>query len=356
MTRSLPAALALLLCATLAHANDNPPAPTQPAPAAAPAAPRLMQPQLAISLVETVYLPAQVSLLEHTGRLTGRLSALCEAPDPAKLAAAREAWIAADQAWRRIDAVRMGPARADALVAQFDPWPLDLKAVAKSVRDTPADPTSMPALGASRELKQGLPALEYILFGDAAPQQAPLAAKRIDNVCRYGLWVSAGLARRAQELVYEWQGMRRGLNYDPSYPRPFLSESLTRVVAGLRELAGWKLAQQSATPQRSDFPDWRAGVSKRSLESGLDTIERVLLGAGGGAGFDDYLSTRGKDAVVDDLKLRLANARIAVSGLPDDLSSADGERRYAQKRLNELADFISGPLVEALGIPLATAE
>ncbi|WP_169307283.1 imelysin family protein [Chitiniphilus eburneus] len=353
MTRSLPAALALLLCAALAHANDTVPAPTA---AAAPATPRLSPPQLAISLVETVYLPAQVSLLEHTGRLTGRLSALCEAPNPTTLAAAREAWIAADQAWRRIDAVRMGPSRVDALVSQFDPWPFDVKTVAKIARDTPTDPTSMQALAASRELKQGLPALEYILFGDTTPQQAPLAAKKIDTACRYGLWISAGLARRAQELVYEWQGLRRGLNYDPSYPRPFLSESLTRVVAGVRELAGWKLAQQTATPVRSDFPDWRAGVSKRSLESGLETVERVLLGAGGGAGFDDFLATRGKDAVIDDLKLRLANARIAVSGLPDDLSSADGERRYAQKRLNELADFVSGPLVEALGIPLSAAE
>ncbi|UXY14727.1 imelysin family protein [Chitiniphilus purpureus] len=341
MIRSIPAA-SMLLLATLASANEP-----------APAIPRLTPPELAISLTETVYIPAQVSLLEHTGRLTGQIAALCATPSSQRLQDSRAAWVSANQAWRRIDAVRMGPSRREDVQNQFDPWPFDEKTVAKKMRDTPQDPTSQPALAASRELKQGLPALEYLLFGNGAPEAAPLAAKKIDAACRYGLWVSAGVARRAQELIYEWQGLRRGLNYDPSYPRPFLSEALTRAVAGLRELAGWKLANQTEAPRRQDFPDWRAGVSKRSLDSGLDMVERTLLGVGGGAGFDDFLATRGKDEAIDGLKVRLANARIAVAGLPDDLSSAEGERRYAQRRLNELADYIAGPLAEALGIPLS---
>ncbi|HSC81398.1 MAG TPA: hypothetical protein VLC08_13665, partial [Chitinolyticbacter sp.] len=72
MPRFAPAALALLLSAMLAQANDTP----TPTPTPAPAIPRLTPPELAISLTETVYLPAQVSLLEHHGRLAGRLAAL----------------------------------------------------------------------------------------------------------------------------------------------------------------------------------------------------------------------------------------------------------------------------------------
>lgn len=345
MPRFAPIA-AVLLSAVLAHANEA------PAPTPAPGLPRLTPPELAISLTETVYLPAQVSLLEHHGRLAGKLAALCETPSPERLAAAREAWIAADQSWRRLDSVRMGPSRQDETVQQFDPWPLDLAALRGAMDKVPDDPTSPQALAQSRELKQGLPALEYLLFGNAEPTKAPLAAKKIDATCRFSVWVAAGLARRAQELIYEWQGIRRGLNYDLSYPRPFLSESLTRAHAGVKELSGWKLATSISKPARQDFPDWRSGQSRQSISAGLDTVERVLLGAAGGAGFEEFLLTRGKHEVVDELKAKLAQARIAVAALPDDLVKAAAERKQASQRLTELADFIAGPFAEALALPL----
>ncbi|WP_255987565.1 imelysin family protein [Chitinolyticbacter albus] len=349
MPRFTPAALALLLSAMLAQANDTP----MPTPTPAPAIPRLTPPELAISLTETVYLPAQVSLLEHHGRLAGRLAALCEAPGSDKLAAAREAWISANRSWRRLDSVRMGPGRQEEVMQAFDPWPLDLAALRKSIAATPADPTSPQALAEVRNQKQGLPAIEFLLFGNATPTSAALAAKQLDgNSCRFAVWIAAGLARRAQEMVYEWQGMRRGLNYDLSYPRPFLSESLTRVHAGVKELAGWKLATSVAKAAQQDFPDWRSGQSRQGIISGLDTVEHVLLGAAGGAGFEEFLLSRGKTEAVGELKTHLAQARIAVAGLPDDLAKASAERRVAAQRLTALADYIAGPFAEAMGLPL----
>ncbi|XZG69631.1 imelysin family protein [Chitinibacteraceae bacterium HSL-7] len=332
--------LAVLAITGLAHANPE-----------APAIPRLPPPALALSLTDTIYQPMQLSLLERTGKLSGALAAYCGKPGPQRLDEARNAWKQVNQAWRRLDTVRMGPTRDEEVVQQFDPWPIDVSEIKKQIAAAPKDPLSNEAMSRTPQLVAGLPALEYLLFGQ--PGKAPLDTAKPEAECRYGLWVAAGLARRAQVLTYEWQGMRRSLTYDLSYPRPFLSESLTRVHAGIAELAGWKLAAKVEEPTAIDFPDWRSGQTRSNIAVGLAAAERVLLGEAGGAGYEEFLLTRGKQDVVDQLKEKLANARIALAGLPDDLAAAPSERKIAHDRLNDLADFVAGPLAEALGLPLA---
>ncbi|KAF0811847.1 Iron-regulated protein A [Andreprevotia sp. IGB-42] len=319
---------------------------------------RIQPPELAISLTDKVLLPATQSLEAATGKLVESVTALCAAPSKDKLAEAQASWRGASVAWRRVEAARVGPLGRGNAVELIDPWPLDVQALDQALPKTPAEPTSPRAVGEWMQTPTtagGLPAIEYLLFSEATPEKQ-LAQLKDSNRCRYALWQAAGVARRATTLGYEWRGLRTGLNYDLAYYRPFLTDALGRSIAGLKELAGWKLAHKDVTPARNRFPDWRAGQTKPSLLASFDGIRQVLLGDDKGIGFDDYLTSRGQDELVQQLNAKLVEARLALVQLPDDLADQAaqnrGERLHAQRKLNALADFLSGPFAQALGFPV----
>ena len=318
----------------------------------------IQPPDLAFSLTDHVMIPATRTLEKATGDLLGSMKNLCAAPSVENLTQAQEKWRSASTAWRRIEAVRVGPIGHGNLIALMDPWPLDVQQLDHALPQTPADPVSPRAVGEWMDKPTpagGLPAIEYLLFSENNPHKQ-LARLQHDNRCHYALWQAAGVARRATTLGYEWIGLRNGLNYDISYYRPFLTDALGHSIAGVRELAGWKLASSDFSPARTRFPDWRADQTKQSLLASFDGVQHILLGGDDGLGFDDYLKSRGQDDLVQELQERLIEARIALTQLPDHLpeqaAKNRGERLYAQRKLNALADFLAGPFAQAMGFPV----
>ncbi|WP_432719393.1 hypothetical protein R0381_000470 [Jeongeupia wiesaeckerbachi] len=315
----------------------------------------LQAPDLVRSLADKVYLPGLQALQAESAKLQQGVDALCARPDAATLTAAQTAWRDTNTAWRRVESDRVGPLRQDEFINRIDPWPLDAKVLAASLAATPAQPAEPYSFELwTRQPKggSGLPALETQLFGETPA--GPLAQLQSGRHCGFARWQASSLARQSQILVMEWQGMRRGLNYDPTYPRPLMTEMLTRSVAGLRELAGWKLGKDEVAPPPSHFPDALAGQTRASLLASFDSIRTVLLGAPGGVGFDDYLQSRQRDEAVSTLNGRLDDARRALEALPADFTARAGEYRgervLAQRRLNALADYVDGPMRDALGL------
>ncbi|AOY00284.1 imelysin family protein [Jeongeupia sp. USM3] len=346
MKKPLCTLLVLLSASALA---DQP--PPRPADQAAP----LQAPELVRSLADRVYLPGLQALQSESATLQQRVDALCTQPDAERLAAAQAAWRTTSTAWRRVESDRVGPLRQDEFINRIDPWPLAPKVLAASLAATPAkpaDPYSFELWMRQPKGGSGLPAIEAQLFGQTPARQ--LAQLRSGKHCGFAQWQAASLARQSQILVMEWQGMRRGLNYDPTYPRPLMTEMLTRSVAGLHELAGFKLGKDEIAPAAAHFPDALSGQTRAGLLAGFGAIRTVLLGAPDGVGFDDYLKSRGRDEVVDELNSRLDDAQRALEALPDDFTARAGEyrgeRMQAQRRLNALADFVDGPMRDSLGL------
>ncbi|GHD65872.1 imelysin family protein [Jeongeupia chitinilytica] len=316
--------------------------------------PPLQAPELVRALADQVYLPKLLAFQTESTQLQQSVDALCAQLDAARLAQAQAGWRKSVDAWRRVESDRVGPLLQDQYLNRIDPWPLDPKVLAASQSATPAnpaDPYSFELWNRQPKGGSGLPALESQLFGQPAARQ--LAQLK----CGFAQWQAASLARQSQILVMEWQGMRRGLNYDPTYPRPLMIEMLTRSVVGLREIAGWKLGKEEIAPAASQFPDALAGQTRASLIASFDSVRAVLLGAPNGVGFDDYLLTRGKDDVVAELNSRLDDTRRALDALPDDFTArageVRGERVLAQRRLTALADYVDGPLRDALGLAIS---
>ncbi|WP_035052967.1 imelysin family protein [Andreprevotia chitinilytica] len=323
---------------------------------------RIQPPELAISITEHVAMPATQALQKETSQLLVRVTALCAMPNRDNLRDAQDSWRRASEAWRRLEATRFGPARVESLTNLFAPWPFDVQALQQAIASAPTDPTSGQAINDWMQQPTqagGLPALEYLLFAENTPDKQ-LAQFSQNNRCRYAIWQSAGVARRATTLGYEWAGLRSGMNYDMSYHRPFLTEALTRSVINLKELAGWKLASKEVTPTESRFPDWRAHQTKQSLLATFDGIQQVLLGSAKGVGFDDYLASRGKDDLVTELRAKFFEARQALDQLPDDLAAhamqSRGERLLAQRKLNALADFLAGPVSQGMGFAISLSQ
>ncbi|GAB7126424.1 hypothetical protein JCM19000A_09310 [Silvimonas sp. JCM 19000] len=343
---------ARLLALTLvgAGALASPPGLAAPMPTTA----------LAQSLLDDVALPAQRQLVEATRTLSQRVAELCNNPDADHLAAAQVAWRGTDRIWRGMETLRIGPNRQQDAVRQFEPWPLDETVLAQSIKRTPADPASPQAVFEAGTLPaggNGLPALEYLLFSGKY-KTAPALSK--PQQCQYGRWVANGMTRRAQTLVLEWNTLRTGFNYNATLQTPYLIEALGNSVAGIKELGQRQLAQGRIDPAVTDLRGWRSSSGKANLEAGLNSIENTLLGAPSGLGFDDLLASRGDNATGPQLQEKIINVRLALAALPvgfeQDPGLWRGEMFSVQARLNELAAFLAGPFVDALGFPFKAAQ
>lgn len=315
---------------------------------------------LAQSLLDDVALPAQKRLVEATQTLAQRMTDVCATPDAEHLAAAQSAWRSADQIWRGMETLRIGPNRQQDALRQFEPWPLDEAVLAQNIQRTPADPDSPQAVYESALLPaggNGLPALEYLLFSGRF-KTAPALSK--PQQCQFGRWVANGMARRAQTLALEWNTLRTGFGYNATLQTPYLIEALGNAVAGIKELGQRQLAQGHTDPVQADLRGWRSGSGKANLEAGLNSIENTLLGAPSGLGFDDLLASRGDVSTGPQLQEKIINVRLALAALPVGFEQQPGQWRgeifSVQARLDELADFLRGPFVDALGFPFKTAQ
>ncbi|MBB5191317.1 putative lipoprotein [Silvimonas terrae] len=311
---------------------------------------------LTTSLFQDVAMPAQRALADNTNALAQSMNALCAAPDDSTLAAAQTAWKSTSNTWSRISPLRIGPNRQRDVTAIFEAAPVDESLLKKTISTTPDDPVSPKAVFESAQLPagaSGLPVLEKLLFADG--RSSPLPALAQGKTCQFGRWVASGLARRGQTLIYEWNSLGEGIKYNPVYHTPFLTEALTNAARGARAIANHQLAAGEITPPPAFFPGWRAGTSKADVTASLDSIEYILLGSPSGLGFDDMLIAAQRQEVVDGLQEKLINTRLALTALPANFTAQPGANRgelvILQKRLNELADYIAGPMAEALGTP-----
>lgn len=318
--------------------------------------PKVPLSELTLSLFNDVAMPAQRALANNTAQLGQRMTELCASPDQTTLQAAQVAWKDTSNTWNRIAPLHLGPNRQTAVQSLFEGGPVDEAILKKAILTTPDDPatpkaifeTAGIALGAS-----GLPALEQLLFGDG--KVSPLPALQRGKTCQFGRWIALGLARRGQTLIYEWNSLHDGLTQNPAYHTPYLTEAISHAASGARVIADHQLAAGELDPPPADFPGWRSDTSKAGIAASIDGIEYVLFGSPSGIGFDDLLASRGQSAVVDALHDQLVNIRLALTALPESFARNPGASRgeivALQRRLNELADYINGPLTDALGVP-----
>ncbi len=136
------------------------------------------------SLTEVIR-PGYAALAAATGSLDDKVAALCKQPSAAALQAAKDAFAGAVDAWSKVEIFRFGPIVQDHRYERLFFWPdpksLGLRQVEDALAKKDEDVTDPAKLAAKSVALQGLPALEYLLYGDGADGlatsgEAPLSA------------------------------------------------------------------------------------------------------------------------------------------------------------------------------------
>ena len=318
--RPVTASAALLAGALAAHALS-------PAPARA----ATTGPSVAVRAVAGVYRPLHAAFADAASRLNEAVGAYCASatgaggdPDDASgtaelgplLDAARAAWREAVPAFGAVEPLRVGPMLEDNRVNRVFFWPDSRRAGERQLRALVADTGALDvdAMSAKSVAVQGLPALERLLYGDAA---------RTDPVptCRVAVPVAGNVARIAAELDAAWadpDGIGARMVEPPADDPLFRSERevlrslVTQLQAGLELVATAKLGPlvdaDAAAMRRLPFA--RSALFPEYLSGNLDGLAALLLDAG----LADVADVAGE------AKFEVGNARRLLDQLGEDLA------------------------------------
>ncbi|HIG73654.1 MAG TPA: hypothetical protein EYQ24_03480 [Bacteroidetes bacterium] len=255
-------------------------------------------------LADRVILPAHASIVAEAGTLADATQALDADPTDETLEAAREAWVSAARSWQRLAALNLPGVKFGLYHNRIATRPANVTAVEEVIGGTE---TISAALVESRGSNvRGLPALEYLLFGDDALARLADPRRRA-----YARFVAADVLSQAEALQTKWSagggdeiGMflaadTEGRNLQSSVSR--IVNELAMVAEDLRyETIGRPLGvartpeDESTGPQPGLVQAPYAGVSVALYRETLAGV-RALVTGGGGTGLDDYLVALGAE-------------------------------------------------------------
>lgn len=301
-------------------------------------------------------------LQQGTAALENRVDALCRAPGEGALERARFQFGVVVEEFSRIEFVRFGPLSEDSRYERFLFWP-DRKGIGlRQVQEILATRDETAAGEATLRKKsvavQGLPALEYVLFGTGAEG---LADGNEPFRCRYGLAIAGALATVGQETRDAWQDAggiaHRFTAPNAEYPdfrtnREAL-EALVGVFAfGVEAIRDTRLlpfvGRDGAAPKPKSALFWRSGLTMRSVRTNFEGLADLFSKSGIGQ------ATAEENLWVDNgARFEFSNALRAADAviLPLDRALADEKQR---KALDYLV-ILTGSLQTLLGENLAAA-
>jgi predicted lipoprotein len=127
--------------------------------------------------------PGYAAFADATGALEDKLDALCAQPSSDALSQAKDAFAAAVAAWSKVEIIRFGPVIEDHRFERLFFWPdpkgIGLRQIQDALAKQDGAVTEPNQLADKSVALQGLPALEYLLYGDGADALA--AAPKVED-------------------------------------------------------------------------------------------------------------------------------------------------------------------------------
>jgi hypothetical protein len=260
------------------------------------------------SLLEVIR-PGYAALGDATGALSGKIGMLCKEPSEEALKEAKDAFAATVDAWSKVEIFRFGPIVQDHRFERFFYWPDPKSLGLKQIQDVLTrrdDAVTLPNELANKSVAlQGLPALEYLLYGDGSDAlshganvvdgQKPLPEVGGEGAfrCSFAMSVVTNLDRIAKNVIEGW---REGSAYekafltpsadDPAYhaPKEVTLELYKAFASGIELVRDQKLAKPLgssppvARPKLAAF--WRSNLTFPNMVGNLEGVH--LLFAKGG--------------------------------------------------------------------------
>lgn len=244
--------------------------------------------------------PGYAALAKQADALRDKIDTLCQTPSAAALEAAKSAFGTTVDAWSKVEFLRFGPVTEDHRHERLFYWPdpkgLGLKQVQAALAKRDAKVTRPGELAAKSVALQGLPTLEYLLYGDDADTLAGVANDAASNGvfrCAFALAVATNIDTIAKSVVEDW---RDGAAYaqsfvgpapdDPHYhaPKEVTLDLFKAFTSGIELVRDQKLGKPlgataaQARPKLAAF--WRSGLTFNNAAGNLDGV-RALFAQGG---------------------------------------------------------------------------
>lgn len=313
--------------------------------------------------------PAFAELRRGAGELHAKAGSYADAPSAAALTAARNAWKEAMLSWQQVNAFHFGPAGESGL----------RKTLLEEIGTFPISESKIEAAIArgnhlfnnfDRDAR-GLLAVEYLLFGKDADNEAMLQAFSASPNRKVHLKALTGhLRERAEEAATAWTGYRNSFTdnagTDAGSSTSLLYNAFVRSYEHLKNFkvglpAGKRPGQTKAEPQLVEA--YYSGFSLPLLKGHFNALENLYLGrsASGlaGTGFRDYLDAVEGGPTLTALTLgQLQAVRKAFEEIPADvpfsqlIANAHPSVERLHTELQKLTRFFKSDMSSLLGISI----
>jgi predicted lipoprotein len=275
---------------------------------------------LAVDFLEQFVRPGATGFAARAGEVRDTLAALCEQVDSQSLGRARTAFAGAALAYARIDAIRFGPNRQanrqERLMLYPDPKGLVRRQVETAIGARDAGLLDPATLYGKSVALQGFPALELLLYGEAADALAgPEDAARFR--CGYAQAISTNIARIAADMARDWA--------DPT------------------GYSGLMLGPAADNPAYLDEEEVTLEIAQTFI-NGLETVRDVRLAAPAGLRAHDKAPT---PALLERSGLSLPYLGANIAGLL---------ALWRDGRLEQRAALHDRPIAEQVGLELERVQ
>jgi uncharacterized protein len=264
---------------------------------------------IARAALTQVIRPGYAALAGAADDLEGKMNALCMQPSQPAFDQVKQAFAATVAAWSKVEILRFGPVTQDHRFERLFYWPdpkgIGLRQVQEMLAGKDQSVELPDDLAGKSVALQGLPALEYLLYGDGAEA---LAEEReivgsedlptqVDTEgafrCAFALAVATNIDRIARAVVEDW---REGSAYekaflgpvpeDPIYhaPKDVTLDLFKSFTSGIELVRDQKLGKplgaspEQAKPKLAAF--WRSGLTFANAAGNLAGV-RTLFAEGG---------------------------------------------------------------------------
>jgi len=251
---------------------------------------------IARAALTEVIRPGYAALGEATTALSNKVGALCKEPSAAALKEAQDAFASTVAAWSKVEIFRFGPIVEDHRYERMFYWPdpksLGLKQIQDVLAKKDESATNAETLASKSVALQGLPALEYLLYGDGAETLAKSDGDAAFR-CRFAASIAANVAKIAAGAKEGWgEGTPFAKVFlnptpsDPAYhtPKEVTLELFKSFASGIELVRDQKLGKplgakpEEAKPKLAAF--WRSGLTFPNMVGNLEGV-RLLFAKGG---------------------------------------------------------------------------
>ncbi|SEK04534.1 imelysin family protein [Achromobacter sp. NFACC18-2] len=311
--------------------------------------------------------PAVAKMADAAAVLESALGGWCAAPDAAGATRVGNAFSALAHAWSGVEILRFGPLVQANRFERLAFWPDTRGVMPRQVQALIAakdDALLKPGALAGRSVAvQGLPALEYVLYGEPdllGQKDAPGFA----YACGYARAVSANVAAISRDVGQAWSAQgefgrqfARPLPGNDLYrdPQEVAAEAMKALSTGLQFARDVKIepvlgdAPQAARPKRAAF--WRSGLSTSLLAANLDALKAFYVAGG-------YPLPAGEAWMDASVRGELSSAAQALRAVPVPLEQAlageEGRRLLvlASLTIKNAKAIVDENLAPALGVTI----